>query len=405
MKIPELLAPAGSWESLSAAVKAGADSVYFGIKELNMRETAKNFNLDDLEKITGFCRKNKVKAYLTLNTIIYENEIDSVKKILVAAKNAKIDAVICWDFAVIEECNNLKIPFHISTQASVSNSESAKFFKNLGAQRIVLARECSLAQIKEIKKRANIEIETFIHGAMCVSISGRCFTSQFLYNRSANRGDCIQPCRRSYIVKDLEENKTLKLDNNYVMSAKDLCMIKSIDKLIEAGIDAFKIEGRTKSADYVKIVVEKYRQALDSYKQAKLTKELKDKLHQELKNVYHRGFSQGFYFGKPINEFAEQYGGIQKQVKVYAGIVVNFYKEISVAEIKLEGSDIKKGDKITVIGPTTGCVIQVVQSMEKDPGKKIKKAKKGTNIGIKMENLVRENDKVYVIKVNKAVVH
>lgn len=406
MKSPELLAPAGSWECLVTAIKSGADAVYVGVKELNMRATAKNFELSELKKITEYSHSHKVKAYLTLNSIIYEDELEKVKTILEEAKNANIDAVICWDFSVINLCKELQIPFHVSTQASVCNSKSADFFKKLGASRIVLARECSLEQIKEIKKNTDIEIEVFIHGAMCVSVSGRCFTSQFVFNRSANRGDCIQPCRRSYIVKDKEEGFELELDNNYVMSAKDLCTIKFIDRLIESGIDAFKIEGRTKTAEYVKIVVESYRQAIDAHEINRLTDELKTALYEKLKSVYNRGFSDGFYLGKPDKkDFASQYGGIQNEVKVYVGKVVNFYKKISVAEIKIEDNPVKVGDKIVIIGPTTGCVIQKIDSIELDKDKKIESAEKGMSIGIKLINSVRENDKVYLLKESKAVVH
>lgn len=260
----ELLAPAGNWISLRAAIEAGADSIYFGLKELNMRAKANNFKLNEINKVTQECRKHKVKAYLTLNTIIYENELNKIKSILKKAKQAKIDAIICWDHAVIKEASKLKLPIHLSTQASVSNSEAAKFYKKLGVKRIILARELNLNQIKQIKKESKIEVEVFIHGAMCVSISGRCFLSHYLFNKSANRGECLQPCRRKFILKDIEENHELELGQDYIISPKDLCTIDIIDKLIKAKIGCFKIEGRMRSPEYVKTVTEVYREAIDA---------------------------------------------------------------------------------------------------------------------------------------------
>lgn len=271
MMKPELLAPAGNWIMLRAAINAKADSIYFGLKQLNMRMTAGNFELNELKNIAAECHKNKIKAYLCLNTIIYDKEIKELKNILNKAKEAKIDAVICWDFSVISECEKLNLPVHLSTQASMSNFEAVKAlkskFKNIS--RINLARELSLEQIKNIikkikKNKLKVEAECFIHGAMCVSISGRCFLSQHLFSKSANRGECLQPCRREYVVYDPEDKYKLKLGRSYVMSPKDLCALPFIDKLIEAGISAFKIEGRNRSPEYVKTVTEVYREAIDA---------------------------------------------------------------------------------------------------------------------------------------------
>src|SRR3989338_11355085 len=267
---PALIAPAGNWPMLMAAIKARADAVYFGVKQMNMRMTANNFELSELKKVVSECHKNKVKAYLTLNTIIYDDEIEKLRKILTEAKKAKIDAVIAWDFSVLKEANKLKIPIHLSTQASVSNYESVEYYyKKFNAERITLARELSLEQIKNIIKKIKqnklkLKIETFIHGAMCVSISGRCFLSQEIFNKSANRGECLQPCRRKYIVYEPEDKYKLALGENYIMSPKDLCALPFIDKLIEAGINAFKIEGRNRSPEYVKTVTEVYRKAIDA---------------------------------------------------------------------------------------------------------------------------------------------
>ncbi len=385
---PELLAPASNFTMLNAAIKAGCDSVYFGIKKLNMRITADNFSLKELKKVIDICHKNNVKAYLAVNTIIYENELEKVKNILKEAKKNKIDAIICWDLSVIEEARKLGLTIHLSTQASVSNSRAALFYKKIGVKRIVLARECSLEDIKKIKTKAKIETEVFIHGAMCVSISGRCFTSQFLFGKSANRGDCIQPCRRSYNVKDIEKEFELKLKNNYIMSAKDLCVLPFIEKVI--GIDAFKIEGRNRSPEYVKTVTEVYREAIDSYPNID-----KKKLMKKLKTVYNRDFSSGFFLGKPINEFADVYGSKATKRKKYIGVVKNFYKKINVAEIKLEGGDIKVGDVILIIGPTTGVNEETITSIQRNK-KEIKKSKKGQRAGIKLNSLVRENDKIYL---------
>ncbi|MBU0758707.1 MAG: U32 family peptidase [Nanoarchaeota archaeon] len=400
-KIPEILAPAGNWETLTTAVNAGADAVYLGVKELNMRATAKNFELSELPKIVGFCHKNSVRVFLTINTIIYEEELELVKRIVSSAKQEGVDAIICWDFSVISECKRISMPFHISTQASVSNSAAANQCLSLGAKRVVLARECSLEQIKEIRQHTDIEIEAFVHGAMCVAVSGRCFTSQFLYGRSANRGDCIQPCRRSYTINDTEEDKELVLESNFVMSAKDLCSIKFLDEIIEAGVDSLKIEGRTKGADYVKVVVESYRRALTAYKEGKLDDELKEELEEKLSTVYNRGFSKGFYRGVPRDsDFADQYGGVNTKKKVFVGKVANFYKNIRVADIIVQDKGFRKGDELVIIGPTTGCIMQKIGSIEIDKGRKIGSAEKGMTVGVKLDEIARKNDMVYIIVEN-----
>jgi putative protease len=398
---PELLSPVGDWPMLRAALQAGADAVYFGVKELNMRITARNFELSELQKVVNECYKHKVKAYLTLNTIVYENELGRVKRILHEAKKAKVDAVIAWDMAVIGEARRLKIPVHLSTQAAVSNFEAVRYYNSLGIRRINMARECSLEQIREIaekikKNRLKIQIETFVHGAMCVSISGRCFTSQFLFNRSANRGDCLQPCRREYLVEGVEEGRKLLVGNNYILSPKDLCCLGFIEKLIEAGINAFKIEGRNRSPEYVKTVTECYREAIDSYFENK--KINKSGLLAKLKTVYNRGFSTGFYLGIPTEkEFTDAYGSKATTKKEYVGYVKNFYKKINVAEVKIESSGLKIGDDIMFVGNKTGVRQQKIRSMQIEH-KDITKAGKGKVVGIKTKGLVRPNDKVFLIK-------
>lgn len=395
----ELLSPVADRVMLKAAIDAGANSVYFGLKNLNMRATAANFSLEELPEIVKQCHASKVKAFLTLNTIIYNNEIEEIKKIIKSAKEAGIDAIICWDLAVIQECKKQKIPFHVSTQASIANSEAAKFYKQLGAERIILARECTLEQIKEIKKNVDIEIETFVHGAMCVSVSGRCFMSHHIFKKSANRGECLQPCRREYKIVD-EENNELIVGNDYVLSPKDLCALPFIDKLIEAGVTAFKIEGRARSPEYVKTVTECYRTAIDAHKEGKFTKELAEKLVEQLKTVYNRGFSAGFYLGMPTGEdFTDAHGTKATQVKQYVGYVIDFYKNQGVAAVKLEAGGLKIGDKIIIQGQKTGVQEQKVESMEIS-NKPVKEAGKGL-VGIKLNFEARENDQVFLIVDNK----
>ena len=398
MSKPELVSPAGDWAMLTAAINAGADAIYFGLKQLNMRITANNFELSELKKVVDYCHKNKVKAYLCLNTIIYENELEKLRHILREAKKSKVDAVICWDFAVIDECRKLNIPTHLSTQASVSNSKSANFFKKLGVKRIVLARECSLEQIKEIKKDSKVEIEVFVHGAMCVSISGRCLISEELHGKSANRGECIHPCRRQYKIINEDTGKELKIGNNFILSAKDLCALPFLDKLIDLGINAFKIEGRNKNPEYVQVVTECYREIIDFYlKNKKIEKNIIDKNLKKLKTVYNRDFSSGFFLGLPTDkEFTNTEGSKAIEKKSYVGFVKNYYKKIKVSEIKIQNQPIKTGDLIRVEGSKTGTFKQKITSMEFNH-KKISKAEKGKNIAVKMEKEVRINDKVFLI--------
>ncbi len=394
-----ILAPVGNWEMLSTAIKSGADEVYFGIKGLNMRERAKNFDITELKKVVETCHKHNVKANLTLNTIIFDNELETVKHVLTEAKHAGIDAVICWDHAIISMCKELGLNIHLSTQASVANSEAVRFYQNMGVKRFVLARECELEHIKTIKNNTNAEIELFAHGAMCVAVSGRCFMSQFLYGNktSANRGKCIQPCRRFYILKDPETKKELQLENHYVMSAKDMCVLPFIDKLLDLNISALKIEGRARSPEYVKVVIEAYRQAVDAYYKGTLTKELKSELVERLKTVYNRGFSNGFYLGKPVNEWTDEYGSKATKKKHYLGKVLNYFTKQRVVEVKLESNSIRKGDTVLIIGPTTGTIEQVVESMRNFDGNDIINAEKQI-ITFKINKKCRKNDKVFLFK-------
>jgi putative protease len=386
----ELVAPAGDFPMLVSAINAGADAVYFGLKEFSMRQNAKNFTIKDLNRIKKMCSSKKIKMYITINTIIYDKELKKVGGIIKNIKN-KVDAVICWDFSVINLCRKYKIPFHISTQASVSNLESAKFYKSLGAERIVLARELNLKQIKKISRI--IEVECFAHGAMCVAVSGRCFTSQFLFNKSANRGECIHPCRRSYSIRDLQEGYELKLKNNKVMSAKDLCTLPFIEKLKKAGITAFKIEGRNRDPKYADAVVRVYRKALDK----KLSKKETSHLMEELKKVYNRGFSSGFYLGIPTSDdFATIEHSAAKEKKHFIGKVLHYYPNIGVATIKLV-SKLKINEDILFIGKFTGVKSTKIDSIQ-IKHQPIDFAEKGQEIGIKIPFVVRKGDEVYLIK-------
>ena len=394
---PELLAPAGNFAMLTAAIDAGADAAYFGISGFNMRATAKNFSPDELKDVVAQCHGRGIKAYLTLNTIIYEEETRLIKKMLRKAHDAGVDAVICWDFAVITEARKLGMEVHISTQASISNADSANFYKSAGASRCVLARECSIEQIKSIREKTNLELEIFIHGAMCVSVSGRCFLSQFLYGKSANRGECLQPCRRAYntyLIHDKQEGKELILGNDYILSPEDLCTLPFLDKLIPF-TDALKIEGRARSPEYVYSVVRIYREALSAIKKNRFTDEFKKASLKELGKVYNRGLSSGFYLGKPIDSFTKKPNSQATKRKLILGTVTNFFKKQSVAEITVTANSVSLGDEILIIGPTTGVVHEQVDSIEKEY-KRVEKATRGETVGIKISKTVRRNDSVFL---------
>jgi U32 family peptidase len=393
----ELLAPAGNFECLTAAIKAGADAIYFGVSKLNMRSLgAKNFEIQQIKKVVQICHENNVKAYLALNTIIYENEITKLKTILKKAKEAKIDAIIASDFSVIEEANKLNIPIHLSTQMSISNSHALNFLKRKikNLKRVVLARELSLEQIKKIKKQTKVELEAFCHGAMCISVSGRCFLSQFLHNKSANRGECLQTCRRSYVIKDIEENHELKLEPNFVLSPKDLCTIPLLDKIVKVA-DCIKIEGRARPPEYVYTVTKTYKTALELIKNKKYTEKNKKELIKAIKCVYNRGFSTGFYLGKPLDEWSNSYGSRATKKKTYIGVVKNYYPKVNVAEIKLETQGLKLKDTILITGATT-YVEQNIEEMQIEH-KSVKEVKKQQSVGLKVKEKVRKNDKVFLI--------
>jgi len=384
----ELLAPCHDWATLKAAVNSGADAVYFGINSLNMRMNAKNFSLKDLSKIVNYCSEHDVKAYLALNSIVYENELLKSEKIIKEAKLSKIDAVIIQDLGLIPVLKRFKVKFHVSTQASVSNSQAANLYKKLGAERVILAREVSLKDLKKIVKNSKIDLEVFIHGAMCASISGRCFLSGAIYKKSADRGECMQPCRQEWTVKN--KYGELIYDAERFMNAKDLCTIEFLDKIIKSGVKSLKIEGRMKDANYVSTVVKVYRQAINNYSKSKVKTWLK-----ELSTVYKRGFSAGFYLGKPESKDIEYKtdGTASKVKKLSLGVVKNFYKKIGVAEIYLNHDNLKIGDQIIIEGRNTFIKKKAV-SMQINK-KSVSKARKVQRVAIKIKGITRKNDSVF----------
>lgn len=383
---------------LQAAAKAKADAVYFGIVGLNMRNFAKNFELSELKKVVDFCHKNKIKAYLTLNTIIYDNELEKVEQIIKEAKKAKIDAIIAFDFSAIILCKKHKVKFHVSTQMSIGNSLSAKFFEKLGAERIVLARECSFSDLVKIKKKTRVQMELFVHGAMCFSLSGRCYLSLFIHGKSANRGECTQPCRRRWILEgnEKENEKPMEIYDNIIMSSKDLCVMPFFDKLLDSGFKYFKIEGRTKTPEYVYTVTKAYKDAIELWKKKKLTENAKAKLTKELGTVFNRGFTDGFYFDVPnYKDIATERESKRTKKKIYLGQVDEYFKKIKVLGILHLQSTVQKGDILQIEGKNTFVLTKAI-SLQKDK-KNVLKASKG-DVGIKVAKDVKVNDKVYVIK-------
>ena len=396
---PELVAPAGDWASLHSAMDAGADAVYFGVKGLNMRKSANNFDILETGKVMDQLRRKGKKGYLALNVIIYDGELDKVRKILEEAKRARVDAVILWDMAVFSVAKELGHRIHLSTQASVSNFEAFKTYASMGAERIVLARECTLSDIRNIAGRAREEnidcgIETFIHGAMCVSVSGRCFMSQDAFARSANRGDCLQPCRREFSIIDNDAGGECAyvLGEDYVLSPRDLCTISFFEKVMTSGAEAFKIEGRMRAPEYVSVVTSAYRTAIDSFAEGKLTESLKEELLVKLGKSFNRGFTDGFYLGKP-----DDLGGTQGRdyEKVYLGEVVKYYKKIGVAEVHLTCGPLSKGQQILITGKTTPASFARVEEIEIEHNR-VDSVGKGSSAGIRVPFSVRPKDKVFL---------
>jgi len=404
----ELMAPAGSFESLTAAIQGGADSVYFGVEQLNMRARASiNFTIADLKKIVKQCRAHGVKTYLTLNTIVYDHDISAVKKIISEALKAGIDAVIASDQAVISHAFAAGMEVHISTQVNITNAETVKFYSHFAAV-VVLSRELSLRQIKKIsdaivKEKITgpggnlVQLEVFAHGALCMAVSGKCYLSLHTQNASANRGACVQNCRRSYKVVDLEDGHELEIDNEYIMSPKDLCTVDFLDDLIKAGVSVLKIEGRGKSADYVKTVTQCYRQAIDSYNAGTYTKAKAKEWVKEMETVYNRGFWGGYYLGQKLGEWNDAPGSRAATKKVYIGKGNRYYPNKKVAEFKIETYSLAVGDKVMIIGPQTGVAETQIQTLHvNDEGAK-QQANKGDMCAFPMDVPMRKSDKLYKI--------
>lgn len=395
---PELVCPAGDWSGMVTAVESGADSIYFGVRGLNMRASASNFDMLEIKKVMNYLHERGKKGYLALNVIVMNSELPKMRKILEEAASAGIDAVILWDMSVLAIAKELGLNIHISTQASISNFESLKMYSGLGAKRAVLARELTLDEIRSIidmsgKEGVGIEVETFVHGAMCISISGRCFLSSYSWGKSANRGECRQSCRREFEIKDSSGEAEYIVGKDYLLSPKDLNTILFVDELIEAGIHSFKIEGRMRSLEYINVVVSSYRKAIDLYFEGKLDDKIKDELYDNLSRVYNRGFSDGFYYGEPENWTSRKLE--HKNEKLYLGEVTKFYKKINVAEILIRSNSLKKGDRLFITGKITPAEFTIAEEIQQEH-KFIAEAGKGEMVGLKLPFRARRGDQVYL---------
>ncbi|MBQ7222314.1 MAG: U32 family peptidase [Bacteroidales bacterium] len=403
------MAPAGNFECLHAAIQGGANSVYFGVGKLNMRShSANNFAPEDLAEVCRICKENGVKSYLTLNIVLYDEDLDAMKEAMDAAKAAGITAVIASDMAAIQYARSIGVEVHISTQLSVSNAEALKFYAQW-ADVIVLARELTLVQVKAIKEIIDkehicgpsgkpVEIEIFCHGALCMAISGKCYLSLHEYNASANRGSCYQLCRRGYEVTDLETGNQLLIDNKYIMSPKDLCTIEFLDKIIDAGVSVLKIEGRARSSEYVKTVSRAYRDGADAVLEGRFTPEYAVELKRRLETVFNRGFWDGYYMGARLGQWSEVYGNKATKTKTYVGKITNFFDKLSVAEVLIETGELSVGDSVIISGPTTGVMEMTVNEIRVDL-KPVQKAVKGDlcSIPISEKNFkLRRSDKLYL---------
>lgn len=409
---PEITAPVGTWESLSTAIQAGADSVYFGVGVMNMRARSSiNFTLRDLVKITRICRKNNVKTYLTLNTVIYDSEVKEMKRIVDSARKNDIDAIIASDQAVIQYASSVGLPVHMSTQTNITNLEAVRYWSQY-ADVMVPARELTISQVTSIIRAIRrqkikgpsgelVRLELFAHGALCMAISGKCYLSLDQYNASANRGACYQVCRRPYRVTDFAGEVELVVDNEYILSPRDLCTIGFLDKIVKAGVSILKIEGRGRSPEYVKTVITCYREAIDAIAGGSYSQELVDAWLVRLKSVYNRGFWDGYYLGQTTGEWAEQHGSVSTQSKVYIGKVSNYFTKLKVAEVRLESGFLASGDRIYIQGPTTGVVEMTIPEIRVEL-KPVKKAKKGDVCSIPVPEFLRRADKIYKIIKNPA---
>jgi U32 family peptidase len=403
---PELLAPAGGWSQLRAALDAGADAVFFGAGTFNMRVRAKNFGLDDLAAVTAFCHEKGAKAYLTLNTVIYEAELAAMEEVVGCAKAAGVDAVIAADFAVIAAAGRHGLPVHVSTQMSVSNSATLALLHRMGIRRVVLARECSLDDLTEIRRNLGnladeMEIEVFAHGAMCVAVSGRCFMSGFETGRSANRGVCAQPCRKEYDILPDRGGEGFKISGQHILSPKDLCTLPFLEKLLDTGVASLKIEGRNRSPDYVHHVVSAYRHAIDFYSQHRNDpdfifrfSEIKDREMAPLQKVYNRGFSEGFYMGQPLGDWTSPPGNQSSHARDYVGQILQIDEETRRATLRLEAAGLEAGIKIFAESPEQGFVEVIPEEMERD-GLPVRQAEKGTCITLPLASYMHKGLKFY----------
>jgi len=403
----EIMSPVGSYESLMAAIQGGANSVYFGIGKLNMRsKSSKNFDLDDLAKIAGICREHQIRTYITLNTVVYDSELDDMRQVIEAARKNGITAIIAADQSVIHYAFSQQMEIHMSTQTNITNIEAVKFY-SMFSDVMVTARELNLEQVKEITETIEkeqikgpsgnlVQIEIFAHGALCMAVSGKCYLSLDNMNSSANRGACLQPCRRPYEVKDKDGGIELEVDNEYIMSPKDLKTIDFLDKIIDAGVRVLKIEGRGRSPEYVKKVTRVYRQAADACLAGEYTDDKIESWNTELNTIYNRGFWGGYYLGKKMGEWTERYGNQATTKKLFLGTITNYFTKIGVAELNIQTNEIYIGDQINIIGPTTGVYEDEISELRVNL-KSVKEAVKGDAVSFKTKDLVRRGDKVYKI--------
>lgn len=407
----EIMAPVGSYDSLAAAIQGGADSIYFGIEGLNMRaKSSNNFTIDDLKQIATICKENNLKSYLTVNTIIYDNDITLMHKIVNAAKEARLSAIIASDVAVMMYARGIGVEVHLSTQLNITNTEALKFYGQF-ADVVVLARELNLDQVASIYKDIVeqqikgpngelIRIEMFSHGALCMAVSGKCYLSLHEKDLSANRGACNQICRRGYIVKDKDSEIELEIDNEYIMSPKDLKTIHFMNKMMDAGVQVFKIEGRARGPEYVRTVVECYKEAVKSYCEGTFTEEKVENWDERLATVFNRGFWDGYYLGQRLGEWSSNYGSGATKRKVYIGKGLKYFSNLGVAEFLMETQSLKVGDEILITGPTTGAVFQTVEEIRVEL-KSVEETIKGEKFSMKVNEKIRPSDKLFkMVKAN-----
>ncbi|MBS4056030.1 MAG: U32 family peptidase [Bacteroidales bacterium] len=401
----EIMAPVGAYEALMAAIQGGAGSVYFGVGKLNMRSrSSQNFTLDDLGHIAAICRENSIKSYVTINTVVFDSELEEMRQLVDAVKRNGITAIIASDQAVIQYARKQGVEVHMSTQTNITNIEAVRYYAQF-ADVMVTARELNIGQVAAITRAIQeqqikgpsgklVRIEVFVHGALCMAVSGKCYLSLDLLNASANRGACLQPCRRAYDVKDHDEGIEMTVENEYIMSPKDLNTLPFLDQILRAGVTVLKIEGRGRSPEYVKTVTEVYHQAVDAIQNGKFTPEAIEGWTHRLESVYNRGFWDGYYLGRKTGEWTESYGSQATQRKVYVGKINNYFSNIGVAEIKMETQSLSVGDNILIIGPTTGVLEESITEIRVDllP---VSTTSKGENCSVRLKEMVRRQDKVY----------